>query len=106
MNSYRRFNGGEPHTDANTSEQLTAKNIAVQFVDVSVLESDTGRLDITTVGEGDAVIFLDGTAIPGRWEKPNRGDRTTFFDANRDEIKFNAGVTWIEAVPTGNEVSY
>ena len=105
-NLYGRLNGGEVHTDANTGEQLTAANIAVQFVETSLLEADTGRIDIVTQGEGEAVVFMDGAAIEGTWSKPDRGDRTKFYDADGTEIKFNPGTTWIEAVPVDQSVTY
>lgn len=106
VNSYLRFNGGEPHLDANTEEQLMAKNILVQRVESRLLEEDTGRLDITTLGEGDAILFQDGQEIDGTWKKTNRGDRTKFYDLDGVEYKFNPGTTWIEVVPIDNTVTF
>lgn len=105
-NSYLRWNGGIEHMDANTNEQIRAKNIVVQYVDSSLIDTESGRLDITTLGEGNAIVFQDGEAITGTWKKTERGDRTKFYDEGGDEIKMNAGTTWIEAVPNTKEVSY
>ncbi len=105
-NSYLRWNGGEEHVDANTSEQIRTKNIAVQYAETSLLEADSGRIDVVTIGEGEAIVFQDGVAVEGRWEKVERGDRTKFYDTDGEEIKFNAGTTWIEVVPNDREVTY
>ncbi|MBU0731783.1 DUF3048 domain-containing protein [Patescibacteria group bacterium] len=105
-NIYARFNGGLEHTDKNTEEQLTAKNIVVQYAETSLLEEGTGRLDIKTQGEGNAVVFMDGVGTEGTWKKDERGDRTLFYDANGDEIEFNPGKSWIEIVPTDKTIEY
>lgn len=105
-NSYLRSNGGEDYIDLATGEQLSAKNVVVQFVD------ERGPVDInkhmiyTTTGEGDALIFKNGEVIEGTWEKDSRSDRTVFYDEDGREIKFVRGEIWIEAVPDGNDVDY
>ncbi|MDP3970765.1 MAG: DUF3048 domain-containing protein [bacterium] len=105
-NSYLRSNGGEPHIDKNNDEQLVAKNIVIQKVETQLLESDTGRIDIVTMGGGDALLFQDGTVQEGRWIKSERGDRTKFIDLDDNEFEFNPGTTWIEVVPIEKEVTY
>ncbi len=105
-NSYLRWNGGETHLDANTNKQLTARNIIVQRVETTVLEAATGRLDMVTRGEGDALLFQDGEVKVGKWSKPERGQRTVFLDADGSEWQFNTGSTWIEIVPTDTQVTY
>ncbi|MFH1781005.1 MAG: DUF3048 domain-containing protein [Patescibacteria group bacterium] len=105
-NNYLRFNGGVEHRDKATDEQLKTKNIIVQFAETSLLEEGTGRLDIKTVGDGRAIVFMDGQAVEGTWKKEKTGDRTLFYDSEGDEIEFNPGKTWIEIVPTDKEVLY
>lgn len=105
-NSYLRWNGGQAHFDANTNTQLSARNIVVQRVETTVLEAATGRLDMVTRGEGDALLFQDGEVKVGKWSKPERGQRTVFTDATGSEWQFNTGPTWIEIVPTDTSVTY
>lgn len=105
-NQYLRWNGGEPHLDANTNEQLTANNIVIQRVPTTVLEVATGRLDLETIGSGDAIIFQDGATILGSWEKDQRGDRTLFYSADGNEIEFNPGSTWIQVVTADTAITY
>lgn len=99
-NSYLRWNGGKLHSDANTNEQLKAKNIIVQFVRNELLDGISGRLNITTIGQGDGVVFQDGIATTIHWNKSARGERTIFSNSTtQEQIQFNPGSTWIELVP-------
>jgi len=97
-NNYQRYLGGKLHQDEDGS-QITAKNIAVMYTGSSVYD-DEGRRRMTTVGEGEAVVFLDGKAIEGFWKRPDLDSRTRFYDKDGNEIAFNPGITWIEVVLT------
>lgn len=105
-NAYRRSNGGQPHIDFNTQEQLVAKNVVVQFA------KETGPLDehkhliYGTTGNGRALIFQDGLVIEGTWAKKSRTDRTLYYDNSGREVKFNRGPVWIEILPTTGKVNY
>jgi len=105
-NQYLRFNGGKAHMDLMTSKQLTAKNVVIEFA------KEEGPLDInlhmyyTTTGTGKAIVFQNGEAIEGTWEKDSRTARTKFFDKNGTEISFVRGVVWVELVPAGNTIKY
>lgn len=103
-NSYKRYNGGIAHTDLEEGEQLTAKNVILQF------SKETGGIDehahllYQTIGEGKAIILLDGKKIEGRWQKKDRAGRTKFYDERGREIEFTRGQIWIEILPTGTEI--
>jgi hypothetical protein len=105
-NEYKRLTGGQPHFDQEANAQLSAKNIVVQFV------KETGPVDghkhmlYGTIGTGDAIIFMDGNSTEGTWSKKTRTSRTVFKDGKGKEIIFNPGLIWIEAIPTGNTVTY
>lgn len=103
-NLYQRYLYDRPHTDVDT-RPILAKNVAVQFAKVAVID-DYGRRKISTVDEGRALIALDGQVIDGTWKKESRTSRTRFYDQSGDEILFNAGTTWIEVVPKGTSVIY
>jgi hypothetical protein len=60
----------------------------------------------TTTGNGKTLVFQNGEVIEGTWEKDSRTDRTHFYDKKGKETSFVRGQIWIEAVPTGNEISY
>ncbi len=52
------------------------------------------------VGSGRAVLFRDGRAIPGRWERKSVSSRVRFVAASGQEMVLKPGTTWIELVPT------
>ncbi|MDP3985291.1 MAG: DUF3048 domain-containing protein [bacterium] len=83
---------------------VRAKNIAVMATDISILDS-VGRRRVRTTGEGTAFVIHDGKETKGIWKRENREARTRFYDENGDEIEFNAGVTWIEVVPSDDAVA-
>ncbi|MFH1173225.1 MAG: DUF3048 C-terminal domain-containing protein, partial [bacterium] len=85
--------------------QITAKNIAVQRTQAEVV-SEKGHLLMGTVGLDEAIIFQDGLAIKGRWEKKSREGRTRFYGPGGQEIQFNRGTTWVEVVEKRTPVEY
>lgn len=107
-NSYLRSMANTPHNDEVTGEQISAKNIVVIFVPTSYGYTRLGEQTVMmeTIGSGEALVFQDGTYVHGTWEKDSRTSRTKFLDSNEQEIKFNAGTTWIEAVPLNTTISY
>lgn len=108
-NVYKRSNGGQPHLDLNTKEQLAVKNVVVQFTkESSANDGYAGNAHMLygTIGEGKALIFQDGQAVEAKWVKKTRLDRTKFFDTKGKEIKFTAGKIWIEILPLDTKVTY
>lgn len=106
-NVYKRFNGGQPHKDLNTDQQLAAKNVAVQFMSEASANDgypDNLHLLYGTIGQGKAVVYRDGEEIVGKWVKKDRESRTRFYDALGEEIEFNRGLIWVEILPVGTEL--
>ena len=108
-NTYKRTNGAKPHMDINLDEQLSTKNLVLQFV--TERKANDGypgnvHLLLGTTGKGKAYIVKDGDLIEGTWAKASRLKRTTFFDEKGKEIKFNPGRIWISALPVGTKVDY
>lgn len=107
-NSFKRFNGGNPHTDKNNGKQIAVKNVAIAFMDESPANDGYpgGHMLYATTGSGDGIVFQDGKAITGTWKKKDHTSKLRFFDKSGVEISFNRGLTWIEIVPQGNKVNY
>lgn len=108
-NTYKRNNGGAPHMDLNTNQQLAAKNIVVQFEKESRANDgyeNNVHLLYKTTGGGKALIFQDGKVVEGKWVKDSRVSRSKYVDLKGKEISFNRGVIWIQTVPEGAKVTY
>ena len=106
QNVYKRVNGGQPHKDLEIDQQLTAKNVVIQFSEETSGIDEHKHLLYDTIGSDDALIFQNGEVIDGTWSKQSRTARTRFFDENGKEIQFVRGEIWIEIVPSGNKVTY
>jgi len=104
LNRYRRFQAGGAHVTED-GEQVMADNVAVVVTDVVVLDS-VGRRRIRTLGEGEAVVFLDGNQEKGTWKKETQSSRLRFYDGQGQEMVFNAGVTWVEVIPDASALSF
>jgi len=102
-NVYRRYQNGDLQRD-DTGQAIQAKNVIVQFTKVVVLD-EIGRRSIETIGQGPALIALDGRTAPATWKGPVTG-RTRYYSEQGAEAVFNAGPTWIEVLPLSAEVSY
>ncbi len=102
---YERYEYGDAHIDRETGEQLTFKNIIVQYV-AQVVISDYGHLDIGLMGETDGLYITDGKAIPIKGVKPGVDYQTQFYDLNGNEIHLNPGKTMIEYVPNDTTVTF
>lgn len=105
-NVYARAHGNTAHTDALTGEQIMVKNVVVQYVDTGILEVASGRLRMTTVGSGKAIVFFNGEPHEATWKKESGTARTRFYDSSQTEIQFIPGNIWIEVVPTDRKVTY
>lgn len=106
-NSYKRWNGGQGQTDLEFDKpQIVAKNIVIMY------SKETGPVDsehhmfYQVLGTGEALIFQNGEAIEGTWSKESQLDREVFYDTNGKEIKLVRGQTWVEVIPSQNQVSY
>ena len=105
-NAYLRSQGGAPHNDGGSGNQIQAKNVAVMVTSVGPAGDGTAHLLYDTVGGGEAVVFQDGVAVPGTWSKPDTFSRTRFFDAAGNEVAFNRGQTWVEVLAVGDPLGY
>lgn len=105
-NTYRRFNGGLPHTDLETKQQLTAKSVVVIFAKETGPVDEHAHLLYNNVGTGEGIVFTDGKATKITWKKQLRTDRLKFYDEAGKEISLNRGQIWIEMLPIGTRVTY
>lgn len=106
-NDYLRSMGGTPHLEATTGKQLTAKNVVVMYTqESSAFDPFTpGAIHLRTEGTGRAVVYRDGQAVEGTWNKQSVAGALQWVDSDGSPIKLNRGNTWVEVVPAGTPVS-
>ncbi len=99
-----RFDEGQPLM-SDTGEQIAVDNVIIEehTINYSPLTDVTGAQstvieDVT--GSGRAVLFRDGKAIKGTWERETVEGPVRFLTKAGDEMVLAAGTTWIELVPS------
>jgi hypothetical protein len=80
---------------------IAPANVIVQFVDY--VGGGTPEAQLT--GEGDVWVLTGGTAIQGRWIRPDASEPGTLVDANGNPIRLTPGQTWVELPEIGYEFS-
>jgi hypothetical protein len=113
---YLRLNDGEPHTDANTGEQVSAANVVLVYAwhqfDYTIVESEwqgnkSYSVEIQIWTLGPAQVCRDGVCVRGRWNRWNEGDMLTFWteDNPPQAIPLKPGNTWFQVVnlPEGED---
>lgn len=106
-NSYKRYNGGQPHSEYILDKpQVSANNVVVMFATEKGPVDKEKHMYYEVIGTGKALIFQNGEVITGTWSKPSVLDREVFYDTNGKEVSMVRGPVWVEIVPSGNTVSY
>ena len=100
---YLRFHGDTPHT-LEDGEQVATTNVVVQLVDretTQVVDSAGNPVpNFDVVGRGQAIVFRNGRAIAGTWERSSSREGTTFMTRAGEVIALAPGTTWVELYPT------
>lgn len=99
---YYRFQYGKEHVDNETGNQLSCKNILIQYVPISLLD-DGKSLKVNTTAGGNGVFITEGKAVPVTWEKQDTFGLTTYYDESGEQIRLNPGVTWVLLVDRSKE---
>ena len=103
---YKQFVNDKEHTDYETKEQYTVKNIIVyQIGNTTIAGDEKGRQDLDNIGSGDGYYITEGKVIPITWEKDSRSSQTVYRDESGEEITVNDGNTWIHIVPNSGNIS-
>jgi hypothetical protein len=106
-NTYKRFLAGVAHTDANNNQQIAPKNVVVQFVNYTPVQSGSKTVqDVSVIGEGTGKVFMDGKATDVKWKKASMSARTIYTDATTGkEIEFDRGQIWVSLPKIGTAVT-
>ena len=94
---YLRSMQGKPFLSAETGEQVSVKNVIVQYS--TYKSASQGRKLWKLVGEGNADFYIGGKLVNGRWERSSEDEPTMFFDGNGKQIVLRPGNTWVHISP-------
>ncbi len=103
-NKYERNQFSKPHVDLSGARYM-ADTVIVQRVQTTVVD-EKGRLNMKTIGSGDAMIFTAGTVQEGTWSKTAKASPTTFTAKDGTPMYIQGGHIWIEVVPQNGNVTF
>ncbi len=102
---YLRYMNQKPHLDKTTNEQLHYKNIIIEQVSNSTLDS-YGRQDLDTTGKGNGYYITNGYALPIFWTKNQRSGKTEYTYSDGKSVKVNDGNTFIQIQPITRKATF
>jgi hypothetical protein len=108
-NAYLRSIAGRPQRDAGDGKRVTARNVIVLFMALSIdpkSEPHHNRPKLDHIGSGKAIVFRDGKVINGTWKKASAAALTRIFDKAGAEVSLVRGRIFIQVVKTGTKVTY
>jgi hypothetical protein len=103
---YTRWTDGLEHFDANTMEQISARNIILlgaHHEETDIVENTSGSksIQIQIWGEGPVSVFRDGQRYEGRWRREQPEDMLTFYDLDGNILPLAPGNSFVQVVPLG-----
>jgi len=102
---YERYRNGNPSVDYETKEPFSAKNIIIQKLSYTVLSDEKHCLDLKTVSSGEGYFITNGYAVPIKWSKSARREKTVYTYLDGTEIEVSDGRTYIELFSTNKTVT-
>jgi hypothetical protein len=101
---YNRFEDGNPNVDYYTKEQFNTKNIIVEKITYNMCD-DNYYWNLHTTDGGEGYFITNGYAVPIKWSKPGRNEKTKFTYLDGTEVQVSDGRTYIEIQTTKQETT-
>ena len=102
---YLRYQFSGPHVEAGTGAQLAFATVIVMQTNATVVD-DSGHVLLEQFGSGPATVFTGGRAYAATWRKTDRQSRTRFYGEGGEEIAFERGPIFIEAIAPQSTFSF
>lgn len=96
---YERYQYGGKHIDATTKEQLTFKNVIVQFVKEWDIDKNHYQTMAIENNEGSGLYITNGKAVPITWKKNEAKKTMSYYDKDGNKLYVNTGKTYIALFP-------
>ncbi|KKT35949.1 MAG: hypothetical protein UW35_C0014G0002 [Candidatus Collierbacteria bacterium GW2011_GWF2_44_15] len=104
--AYLRNQGGQPQTDLDTTTQLKASAVVIQYVKEEGPLDEHKHMYYEVVGTGKGLLFQGGKGMEINWKKAKQTGKTIFTDKSGKEVVFLPGQIWIELLPSASKVTY
>ncbi len=96
---YYRYQFGAAHKDSNTGEQLTFKNIIIQFVKEWNIDKNGYQTMDLADAKGKGIYISNGKMVPITWKKNEAKSWMRYYDETGAELVINPGKTYITLFP-------
>lgn len=96
---YYRSQFGGPHIDANNQQQLSFKNIIVQFVKEWDIDKNGYQTMDLEDASGTGFYITNGKKVDITWKKNEATKKMRYYDLNGSELVINTGKTYIALFP-------
>lgn len=105
---YTRIARNKTQTDWKTGENVTTKNIIIEFIENYDLNdgSGKGRQGLNNIGTYNGYYITNGKAIKITCTKSDRNKKTVYKDENGKELEVNDGNTWVNICPKDANVTF
>jgi hypothetical protein len=107
-NAYLRTLNGAPHVDPVDGRQVTARTVIVLFQTFrtdTTIEPGHARPVLGSIGQGSAIVFMEGLRIEARWSKADDHSPTLILASDGTELPLVRGRIFIQVVPIGTKVT-
>ena len=105
---YVRYSRGKKQVDWETGDEITTKNIIIEFAENYTLNdgSGKGRQTLNNIKKLKGYYITKGKAIPITCTKTSRSSKTVYKDLEGNEIDVNDGKTFIQICPIDAEIEF
>lgn len=97
---YKRVMAGEPHTDERSGKQISPRVVVALYMAYSI-HPDGVHSVYNNIGSGKAMIFQNGVAVEGVWEKSSDTASLHIKTTSGEDMPLEAGQKWFTAIPEG-----
>lgn len=108
-NDYERSEGGQPHIDAGTNQQIAPTVVVALIIPYSLgsLDSSGAYYSVyNNVGSGPAYVFQDGGVTECTWSKASNSAPLKLINASGANIQLDRGQTWLTALANNGQLTY
>jgi hypothetical protein len=102
--TYQRWQYNKPHADKD-GNQLEFNNILVLFCKHTGPLDSSGRIDVTTTGEGEGYYISGGKYIDIKYNKATVDSEISFTNTDGSPLVINTGKTYIAIMKPENKTS-
>ena len=107
--AYTRYYQNNKLDKDSLNNNITTKNIVIQFAATAVIDGDDKfRKSVNLTEGGKAIMIRNGYSIEGYWKKNSLINRTKFYtkiNGVEKEFEFNPGKTWVNIVPKDYKIN-